>query len=295
MDNILIIYHGAKITLEEVNQWKRTLLLHDYYVEVKKTEKSGDGLAFARNSKCDLIIAIGGDGTINEVVNGLMQSKSHAVFTFVPLGTGNDFNRSLNGIRTPSELIETMKQCSYRYIDLLKLSSIHTERYCCNISDVGLGGLVVKYVEDNRYKKKRHAYFRAIIKGFKDYRSCKVDVSIDGQTKSYHPLLIAFANGNYFGNGIGIAPDACIDNGQINITIIDQVSVLTYLKFLPKLKKLQKIEDDRISYDTATKIEINAGSLLFEVDGEGIDFGIKENIQVNIVRGALKVLTKKNG
>jgi YegS/Rv2252/BmrU family lipid kinase len=295
MKNILIIYHGAKIALKKVNLWKDALQVIDCIVEVKMTEKSGDALDFARSTKYDLTIAIGGDGTVNEVVNGLMEAESHSAFTFVPIGTGNDFNRSLKGMRSPKELVDAILQNSFRRIDLFKLSSSLIERYCCNITDVGLGGLVVKHVEEYRYKKKRHAYFKAIIKSFKKYKSCKIDLTIDGQTKSYHPLLIAFANGNYFGNGIGIAPDASIDNGLINLTIIDQVSVLTYLKFLPKLKKLKKIQDDRITYTSGKKIVINAGSLLYEVDGEGIDFGMNQSVDIRLISNALIVLERKNG
>ena len=112
--------------------------------EVRITAKQGDAESFSRDAAdrgFDLIVAAGGDGTLNAVINGIGERLSAVSVGLVPLGTGNDFARSLNLPKDVDASIELLERRQTRQIDLVRVTSDHT-RYFVNVSGGGFSGIV---------------------------------------------------------------------------------------------------------------------------------------------------------
>ena len=289
MLKILIIYHGQKWTLKDVSIWKQQLSSTDLAPEFVATKHKGHATELAVSCTHNVVMAVGGDGLISECINGIMALATKPLFCFHPKGTGNDYHRSVSGIRSPKDLIDALTNKKIVQVDLLKISGNKQTRYCNNVTDIGLGGLVVFKLEELRKSQVRFSYFKAIVKAFKEYIPKELNLLIDDQPLKCFPLLIAFAKGNYFGNKIGIAPHANVSDKQIAITLIDRVSVMTYLRFLPKLKQQKKINDPRIKYLKGSQVKIMNSSLNMEVDGEGFEPG--EDVTISVIEEAISVVT----
>ena len=198
----------------------------------------------ATENGCDYLIALGGDGTLHEVINGVLQSNLPANLYprigLLPLGSANDFARTAGISNSVEELIGRIQTNATRKIDLGKIVLHQTgeTRYFLNIAGVGLGAEVVQILEhSSSVLGPGFNYFKHIIKGFLTYE--KKEVSCTGNTWHWKGKLLqmAVANGRSFGNGIYIAPDARITDGLFQVAIFGDLSIWDYLKNLHKLKK----------------------------------------------------------
>jgi len=206
---------------------------------------------------CDRIVCVGGDGTLNEVINGFMDEsgpiRPGALLGFIPNGTGCDFCRTVckdTGLEKSLDMIHTGHN---RTIDVGRLhyrdhQGQTRKRYFHNITSFGLGGEVVDRV--NHTSKAFGPFFSFIwatlvsifIYGKKHVRF-RVD---DGIEQEVTILNIAVANGQYHGGGMQVAPDACTDDGIFHITVIGNLSLPEIFWHLPKLyngkiKRIKKV------------------------------------------------------
>lgn len=271
-----------------MSSWKS--VLHEKYVcRFEPTKYKGHGIELAKVSQEELILSLGGDGLIHEVVNGIILNNNQPTLVFHSCGTGNDYNKVLPGCSSPKHLIQMLESNQIVHPDILKVEDLNQTAYCVNAMDIGFGGKVVDVLEENRSKNKRHPYTRAILKTFKNYKPSELSLQIEGENKKYTPLLIAVSKGIYFGSGIGICPQANLYNQKMAVTIIDRVSMMTYIKYLPKLKKAVKIQDPRISYLLRDKLRIDLKDHSMEIDGELYKFS--NTINISVVSHAISVLT----
>ena len=245
------------------------------------TERKRHAIQLARKATekgCDYLVAVGGDGTLHEVVNGVMQSEianlNYPAIGLLPYGSANDFARTAGVSRSVEELIELIQTKSTQKIDLGKImlmSSMETF-YFINIAGIGLGPEVVRNMERSTgYLGAGFHYFWNIIRGFLSYQ--KKSLSCTGETWEWKGKLLqmAVANGRYFGRAICIAPDAQLDDGQFQIAIFGDLSIWDYLKNLGKLKKGIKINHLQVRYYQAREILLESDdSCGIEADGEYI-------------------------
>ncbi|MEN6319519.1 MAG: diacylglycerol kinase family protein [Syntrophaceae bacterium] len=251
----------------------------------------------------DLIVCVGGDGTLNEVVNGFMDEEGpirpDAVLGFVPNGTGCDVVRTLCIPRTIEESLDTIKDGHVSVVDLGKLRYCDHHgnqgtKYFHNIASFGLGGEVVARV--NRSGKSYGPFFSFIMStlisiflyGKKRIR-LKVDDTFDDEVITWN---IAVANGQYHGGGMRVAPDAVVDDGLFHITVIGDLSLPEVFRHLPKLYSGRIKDIKKVLIGTGKKVQaVSAQHVLLDVDGEQPG---RLPIFIEIKPAALRIITKKS-
>lgn len=175
-----------------------------------------------------LVIAAGGDGTSNEVADGLLRLGGGADFGIIPVGTGRDFIRTLGLSRTPEVAVEAISGGQTRRIDVGRVSFTGDDgtpgvRHFLNVASLGVSGPTVRAVnaskEGRQVSAKLTFYYHTVVELLK-YRSQRVRVACDdGEAIELDTALVAIANGRYFGGGMMIAPDASLDDGLIDVLI----------------------------------------------------------------------------
>jgi diacylglycerol kinase (ATP) len=273
---------------EDLTHVENTNLFEE--VEILESEFAGHSVELAEASakkEYDYIIAVGGDGTLHEVLNGYMNASNEnpdlkaPAFGSLPYGTANDFSRGakLNGGVT--QLLELMEMEQIRKIDIGKIDYTDADggtksRYFLNIADVGIGAYVVQKV--NKAKKRWGAnwtFLKAITETFLTYEqsviNVKTDQGLDWQGKT---LTLVAANGKYLGSGLCIAPEAKLDNGRFSVVLMGDVSIKNYVFNLRRIKKGKKLDHPAISYHSASTIEITPEmySCACEADGEFLGY-----------------------
>ncbi|HNP20147.1 MAG TPA: diacylglycerol kinase family lipid kinase [Fulvivirga sp.] len=219
------------------------------------------------------LIAVGGDGTLNEVINGFMdQYQEEIVVGLLPYGSANDFAKT---IRSPSNMVDLFEAVSKERsskIDVGLVQFQDSKRYFINIADVGIGASIVQRV--NKSKKLLGAgftFFGAILRTFLSYKNqninCKThDWEYEGKVNS-----LVMANGKYFGHGLCIAPDANLADGQLAILISGDITIWDYIKNVKTVKKGIRVNHPLLQYKTANKLELTSEVPCgIEADGEFI-------------------------
>ncbi|MCD6347959.1 MAG: diacylglycerol kinase family lipid kinase [Bacteroidales bacterium] len=232
---------------------------------------------------CEYLIAVGGDGTLNEVVNGFLshggKGKSNVVLGVLPWGTGNDFVRSIGmdkSVRQLAELIDDrcVKDIDAGQISILQSNGEYLNRYFDNIADLGIGADVVARVNGVHLRKKvlggTLIFFLTALKTFMIYKHKKVKVSWPGFSWEGPLLSLVVANGRFFGSGLGIAPDALLDDGKFQVIIFGNLSVLDYLKKYGKLRRAERIDLPEIYYKESAQVSVFTAlkDVSVEADGE---------------------------
>ncbi|MBN1381066.1 MAG: diacylglycerol kinase family lipid kinase [Deltaproteobacteria bacterium] len=266
------------------------------------TTKPGEATMLTRQSLqngADRIICIGGDGTLNEVINGFVNDEhpinKDAVLGFVPNGTGCDFVRTVpipRGIDNSLDMIvngvaRTIDLGRVEYLDKYDNTSV---RYFHNIASFGLGGEVVDRV--NRTSKALGPFIcflwstliSLFLFGKKKIRY-KID---DGEEQQATCWNIAVANGQYHGGGMQVAPDALVNDGLFHITVIGDINLIQVFWHLPKLYtgKINTIKQVTIT----TGKSVSAWSdqrVLIDMDGEQPGY---LPAKIDIVPAALKMI-----
>lgn len=230
----------------------------------------------ATENGCDYLVAVGGDGTLHEVINGMLQANIPAIeypaIGLLPHGSANDFARTAGISKSIEKLFALIKSNTTQKIDIGKIIVKQTQetRYFMNIAGVGLGAEVAKNLErSSSMLGPGFNYFKHIIKGFLGY--VKKEVSCTSSTWQWKGKLLqmAVANGRYFGDGICIAPDARLTDGQFQVAIFGDLSIWDYLKNFVNLKKGVKINHPQVSYNDANEVLLKSSATCgIEADGE---------------------------
>lgn len=237
----------------------------------------------ATENRFNIIIAVGGDGTLNEVVNGILKAESQTdilpVLGILPFGSANDFARGINITNSIEELVERIKHDRYREIDLGSCEFVNHEgstnqRYFINIVEGGIGAMVVKKVNaSNKPLGPKFAFMKAITESFLTYTPTQVYCKTDLEYIEEKILTIAICNGPFLGNGLCIAPDAKVDDGTFAMTCIYDISLKDYILNLRKLYRKEKIVHPKVYYSKAKSVEISPKQFSLAVEGDGEFFG----------------------
>ncbi len=263
-------------------------------IELKLTEKTGDARKFAFEStqkNYDIIIAAGGDGTINEVLNGMFDSeeeKPHLLI--VPIGTGNDFMLNRNIFTSPEQLYNSITSLERTSLDIGSIKENTKVHYFLNIADAGFGGATVHTLNRQRkFLRGKISYSIAILRTFFYYRKPTIEFESPNFNYKGKALMVAFCNSESFGNGIRIHPEADPSDQNMNITLLGKVSLFDYLRYLPKLKKGIRIDHPELHYFIANEahLKVIEGSAPIEADGEAVTY---RNVKVSLVPSAVKLI-----
>jgi diacylglycerol kinase (ATP) len=253
------------------------------HFETYMTQKSGDAVMVAENAvakNAELLVCVGGDGTLNEVINGVMRHeesiRSTVMVGFVPNGTGCDFARTLPIPQNTEHAIDAIAGGHVRAIDLGRLSfrnhrGYESGRYFHNITSFGLGGEVAQRV--NRTTKAFGPFISfmwATLISIFLYGKKRIRIRIDdGFEQGFTVWNVAVANGRYHGGGMQVAPNASLYDGLLNVTVIGDLTFPEVFLNLPKLYNGKIYDINKVAVLTGEKIEAFSDQpVLLDVDGE---------------------------
>ncbi len=240
--------------------------------KVSFTNYEGHGIILAREAakdpNLDIVIAIGGDGTVNEVANGLYQST--IPLGYIPSGTGNDFARAMEIPTNPIQALSKILEGNKFEMDIV---SIRGRKYV-NVAGIGFDGQVALTTNQSKYKSwlGKWGYFISVFRVLFTYKPSKVMLTIDDRTIEFdHVWLIAVANIPYYGGGMKICPSAKWNDQQLDLCIVSQMSRFKLLLMFPlvfsgkhmKLKEVKMMSGKNIEIRTTEPLQIHAdGELL---------------------------------
>jgi YegS/Rv2252/BmrU family lipid kinase len=219
-----------------------------------------------------LLVVVGGDGTVNEVVNGVAGSGKE--IAILPSGTGEDFG-STHGI--PDRFDDAVRVAlagDTRLIDVGRVEFAGgTSRFFANVGSVGMSGAVARRANGmNKALGGRATFFYALTREFLAWQNTQVVVDVDGGVRReglMHDVIVA--NGRYHGGGMKLAPDARQDDGLFEIVLIGDVTKLDFLTTSPKLYSGRYLSHPKVELLRSSTVEITAAEPLpLEVDGEPI-------------------------
>lgn len=242
-------------------------------VEVRLTARKGDAVRFAKTALrkgCEMIVAGGGDGTLNEVVNGVGANGSGVRLGLIPLGTGNDFARTLNLPTDLDEAIALLAAGHTRAIDLVRVTSDRV-RYFVNVSAGGFSGLVdEKLTPEMKKTWGPLAYLRSALAALPQLRAYRTKVSLGkGNRFSLSLYNVVIANGRYVAGGRLIAPDASIDDGLLDIILIQERSAAELALLVAQVALGKHLSSNAIVFRRAAKVTVNSKpGMWFNADGE---------------------------
>lgn len=245
------------------------------------------------------IIAVGGDGTINEVVNGFYYEtgagRKEAALSVVPMGTGSDFSRIL-GISGQQNYIQKLllkgeeKPCDIIQASFTGWHGSKAIRHYINISDVGIGSETVYRVNHN--SKAWGGFLSFLAAGLASIYSFKnpvLSVEVDGQEiYTGESTLAVVSNGKYFGGGFMIAPQAEINDGYLDVLVFEGLSKRECLHLLPGLYKGKHLDYPRLRIARGQEVKLTSPQTIYlEIDGESPGIG---DIHFKILPSDLKLL-----
>jgi len=262
--------------------------------EIHRTMHVGDARRFVR-SRCTALegellrfYAVGGDGTLNEVVNGALRCPN-AEIALIPAGTGNDFPRMFS---SPKAFLDIAKQIKgkARPMDLIRCNESHF----INMLNIGLDCAVVAKtaeIKKNSPLNGSAAYLASLTSSFLANKGCFLTVEFeDGTVEEGEFTLVAVGNGAFCGGGFKGVPQASVDDGLLDVSLIRKVDRKTFLALVRKYHQGTHLNDPKareiVKYVQCRKVVITSSErLLFCADGE---LAKAKRIELEILPGAIR-------
>lgn len=232
-----------------------------------------------KQSGYETLIAVGGDGTNDEVVNGLMraaQGQPTGTLGMIPVGSGNDFGKSL-GLRPDwRQGVQKILDGTTRRVDIGMVTcdqpasdGTTSPHYFINALDTGFGARVAMHAHDLPLLRGLPMYLAAVFKVLVDYSNPFTKIYLDEQKIEQVSTMVAIANGRCFGGGFRVAPTAGVDDGLLDVIIANELGRRGVLALIPKLMKGTHIGDPNVQFYQARRVVIESpDSLIVEADGE---------------------------
>lgn len=273
-------------------------------LEIHESRSSGDARRLAGELAAgpyDVVVVAGGDGTISDVVDGVLtSSRPEMPLAFLPIGTGCDFIRNFNLPTDPTALAEHIASAPLRRIDaglLISRDATGNERrrHFANITSVGISGEIVEVVNAPGRARVLNGPLRFVVYSalaILRYRPYDFEVLVDGMLVHQGRLaLVAIANGAWFGGGMHITPEADVADGKFEVAVMREEKVLGLLSLLGRLHKAGHIGHPLLSFHKARRVEVrprDPARFPIDVDGE---MPISGGFVAEILPGALTIRT----
>lgn len=237
----------------------------DYEIHYTNGPKDATKIAKKVKGSKNIIYSVGGDGTLNEVLNGVIGTKN--MLAVIPAGSGNDFYRTLSKMDDEMPLIDVGKV---------------NGKYFLNVVSIGIDAEVAKNAEVMKKLKvpTSQIYNASIVYTFFKYKFKDIEFSVDNTRTKNKCTILTICNGKMYGGGYKIAPEALLSDGYFDVYIVDKISKPTLPFLLGKLKKGTHESLKEVHKSKATKIKFKCDyDLVCNVDGE-IMIDRKFNIKI---------------
>jgi YegS/Rv2252/BmrU family lipid kinase len=251
------------------------------------TREQGDGTwlaAKAAKEGAELVVAVGGDGTISEVLNGIELKKT--ILGIIPLGTGNGFRHSTAIPGQWEEALYGLSSWSPRLVDVGRVN----KSLFLNVVGVGFDAAVEQLASGKYHSLKGFlAYIPAFIEELASFKHFKASLNYNKHEQLINDaLLVLISNGAYYGGQMSIAPQASIDDGELDLTLIRNIQPTETAVLAAQALLKRPFTHDSVSLEKLTKIVITAeDDVPIHIDGEVVG---SQSIEIEIIPKALKLL-----
>jgi YegS/Rv2252/BmrU family lipid kinase len=249
------------------------------------TQERGDATRLAREALkagAERVVALGGDGTTNEVMNGFFEAgkpvasgPNGAALALLPYGTGGDFRKTVGISKELDKAIAVLAGDRRRTIDVGRIDLADGVRMFINIASFGMSGVVDRMVNQSKKRFGKLSYLAATTRGMMRYDNKRVRMTFDGVASDALEMTIntvAVANGKYFGGGMMMAPDAELDDGFFDVVAIGDVGMLDMMLSSRALYKGTHLHKKEVSARRARTVlaePATPGDVVeLDVDGE---------------------------
>ncbi len=271
--------------------------------EERFTEHPGDATRIVREALgtgCDRIISVGGDGTNNEVVNGFFDDerpvRPNARLGFVPRGTGGDLRKTLGIGRKLADCLPVLARGEVRDVDVGRTRFVGHDgqevvRHFINITSFGIGGLVDKLVnESTKALGGKASFFIGTLRAMLRYTNQPIELKVDDAFAGVVVAKnIAVANGQYFGGGMHIAPEAAPDDGLFDVIILGDLSTLDFVGMGGRIYSGRHLSHPKVRALRGRHVEASCHSeVLIDMDGEQPG---RLPISLDVVPKAIKLIS----
>lgn len=290
---MLVIWNPNAGTVNVANEIYETLRKQPE-VEVRQTATPEEAIEItARRIEQGetSIVAAGGDGTINAVINGMIQIPNQAVLGVLPLGTANDWCSSLGTPDDLGEALRLIEKGTSVALDVVEIKTSSTHKYFANIATGGNSHRVTESITPEMKETwGALCYLRGTIDILTDLKTFNTGISFDGQpAENFEVWNIIVANGRTSGGRLNVAPKASLTDGLMDVVIIRDGTLLDLASMTFELLTSQAyIDSDQVEYRQARVIEINSQpKLLFSIDGDLVD---EQPVQFTCCPNAVNVI-----
>lgn len=261
----------------------------EYVITIKNSNYKKHAKTLTKSSiseGADIIVACGGDGTINEVASCLVNTD--VVLGIIPLGSGNGLASNLKIPKVIERAIALIKTRAVKKIDVGRIN----EHYFFSNTGIGIDAQVIMHYENSK-ERKLISYIKSTLKALRtlNYRN-KITVEINGKTIQTYPFLVFISNSNVMGYKISLTPMASLQDGLLDVLIVSKISRLKSLFFglLIVLKRHHLIKEAQSYQSNAIKIrQANTVAYQSQIDGEFFNIN-SEAIAISLLEKSLHVI-----
>lgn len=262
-----------------------------------------EGVALARQAAregVDVVVAAGGDGTVHEVANGLLEAYGEGirgpVLGVLPVGTGNDFAKLVGPLRKLEASLDILADGVVRPFDAGRARWRDRAHWFVNAGGTGIDVEVVRQILRRRGGSTPAVgkYLAAVLRALVRYRPVPLRMRMDGRVVEAEVMILAAANGRCIGGGFWVCPAAEPDDGRFDICIVKRTTYLEALRAIPLILRGRHERHPKVEMHRAAKVEIEAmgpDPLFFQLDGELHEPPDARALTFELVPGALPVLT----
>ncbi len=228
------------------------------------------------------VVAVGGDGTINEVVTGIIDANID--LGIIPMGTGNGLAHHLNIPIDWPHALELLANGLCKPVDIIMVN----DRIVVNVGGIGFDGHVAKMFNNTRASG-LFSYMSLIIRELYSYKEFSFEIKSDEINENGKAFIIAIANGSEFGNRFKIAANAQLDDGKLNLVVIKKPAFLKLIWLLAKGYQ-GKLKPSKYYHNYLLEnVELGFNDTIAHIDGELDEDNLTSPLQISIKKAALKI------
>jgi len=289
-NNILFIINpisGGHNKAEIIKSISKILDTNKFNVSIAQTQYAGHAVEIAKKAvenHTDIVVAVGGDGTINEVASQLV--NTNATFAIVPCGSGNGLARDLGISLNYKKALQQINTLQTKKIDVGACNS----QYFFSLTGIGFDAKVA-YDFNKGKKRKFFGYVKAILKVFFSSKNQQFEIELAHKKITGSFFFVTIANCSQWGYNVKVAPKAKLDDGIFSVVLCKKPSILSIIPFGMKVL-LGKIEQSvYVSLYSSNKITLHSKSdFYYHIDGDAK--GISTQIVINNLHKALNIIAK---
>jgi diacylglycerol kinase (ATP) len=273
----------ARRVWEVVNRLREQRFPHSVFIETKYAGHAREIAETITDDQFSAVVSVGGDGTIHEILNGIMYKK--IALGIIPAGSGNDLARTLEISHDFEVAFHSLSNHKSKVIDVGMVGN----RYFINIGGVGFDGEVAAEVNGNmKYLRGTAAYIASVLKTLITFQPIDLRIRIDGAEIKGKFYICAVANGKYYGGGMMLAPEANIEDGQFNVCVLEDPGKFDFIKTFPKVFKGLHVSHPKFKFYQGKEILIE-GIKGLDVHADGEVFKLN-SAQFTILPKSLEIL-----